>query len=71
VRAVDDALALGDLVHRVNENGTLALKFFDHKAVVDDLFADVNWRPEGLKGNPDNVDGSHYARAKAARLQQK
>ena len=48
----------------------LPRKFFDHKAVVDDLFADVDRRPKGLQGDADNIDRPDHARAEAARLQQ-
>src|SRR5258708_7324848 len=70
VGAVNHALAGRNFIHRVNKNGAFALQFFHHETVVHDLFADVDRRAEGLKGDADDVDGSHYAGAKAARLEQ-
>jgi hypothetical protein len=69
VGAVDDALACGNFVHRVNKNGTFALELLDHKAVVDDLFADVDGRAKGLKRNADNVNRPNHAGAKSAGLE--
>ena len=71
VGAVDDALAVGDFVFAIDEDGALAAQFVDHKAVVDDLFADVNRRAEGFEGDADDVDGAHHAGAEAAGLQEK
>ena len=70
VSAVDDALAVGNFIFAIDEDGALAAEFIDHKAVVDDLFADVDGRTEGLERDADDVDGTDDASAEAARLQQ-
>jgi len=70
VRAVDDALAVGNLVFAVDENRTLAPQFLDHEAVVDNLFAHIDGRAEGLERNANHVDRPYHARAKPARLEQ-
>ena len=69
--AVNDALAGGNFVHGIDENGAFALEFFDDEAVVHDLFADVDGRAKGLKGNANDVDGANHAGAEATGLQQK
>jgi len=70
VGAVDDALAGGDFVHGVDENGAFALELLYHEAVVDDLFTDIDGRAEGLKGDSNDIDGADHAGAEAAGLQQ-
>src|SRR5262249_10928785 len=71
VGAINDTLAFRDFVNRVNEDGALALELFDYKAVVHDLFADVDRRPEGFEGNADDINGADDAGAKASGFQQK
>ena len=68
--AVNHPLPGGHLVHTVDKDRALALQLLDHKAVVHNLFADIDGRPEGFEGNADNIDGPHHARAKASRFQQ-
>lgn len=55
----------------VDEDRALLRQLVYHKAVVDDLFANVNRRAKGLKRNTHNVDRPHYARAETAGLEQK
>ena len=69
VRAVDDALAIGHLVFAIDEDGALTAKFFDHKTVVHDLFADVDRRPECFQGYPHYINRPDYAGAEATWLQ--
>ena len=69
VGAVDDALAVGDFVFAVDEDGAFAAEFVDHKAVVDDFLADVDGRAEGLEGDADDVNGANDAGAEAAGLE--
>ena len=65
---VNDTLAIGNLIHVVDKNGTLLLKFLHHKAVVDNLFTNVNWWPEGFEGNADNINGPHHTGAESPRF---
>ena len=69
VSAVDDALAVGDFVFAVDEDGAFAAEFVDYEAVVDDLLADVDGRAEGFEGDADDVNGADYAGAEAAGLE--
>ena len=69
--AVDDALARRNFLHAIDEDGALGCKLIDHVAIVNNLFAHVNWRAEGFKSDADNIDGAHDSGAKASRLQQK
>src|ERR1700686_518641 len=69
VPAINYPLPIGDLFHAVHEYRALALKFFDYKAVVDDLLAHVDRRPERLKGDPDNINGTDDPGAKTSRFQ--
>jgi len=69
VSAVNDALAVGNFVLAIDEDGALAAEFVNHKAVVYDLFADVDGRPESFEGDADNVNGANDAGAEAAWLQ--
>ena len=71
VRAINDAFAFGDFVHRINENGSLAGKLFNHETVVNDFLAHVNRRPERLEGNADNINRAHHSGTKSSGLQQK
>ena len=70
VRAVNDAFAGGNFVHRIDKDGAFALELFDHKAVVNNLFADVNWRTEGLERDADDIDRPDDAGAESAGLKQ-
>jgi len=38
---------------------------------MDDLFTNIDRRPERIQGNLHNVDRAHHSRTEAARLQQK
>ncbi len=69
--AVNDALAGRDLVDAIDKNCAFGAQLVHHVAVMDDLLADVNRRPEGLERDADDVDGAHHAGAEATRLQQK
>src|SRR6266478_733392 len=71
MRAVNYTLACRDFVNGINKDRTFALKLLDHKAVVDNLFADVDRRTKGLERNTDNINRAHDAGAESARLQQK
>src|SRR5215467_3480209 len=66
VGAINDSLAFGDLVDGIDKDGALALQLLDHKAVVYDLFADVNGWTKGFERNPDNIDRPHHSGAKSA-----
>src|SRR5438045_1694828 len=65
VRTIYDPLAGRHFVDRINKNSAFALKFFNHKTVVDDFFADVNRRPKGLEGDAHNINGADDAGAEA------
>src|SRR5580658_1154513 len=69
--AVDDTHAGGDLVDVVDEDCTLLRQFVHNKAIVDDLLADINGRPEGFKGNLHHINGADNACTEAAGLEQK
>ena len=69
VRAVNDALAIGDFVLAVDKDRALAAQFVHHKAVVDDLLAHVDGRPERLESDADNINGANHSGTKSARLQ--
>ncbi len=71
VGAVNNALTVGDFVHGIDKNGTLALEFFYHKAVVDDFFTHVDGRTKGLERNADDIDGAHHPGAESSGLQKK
>jgi hypothetical protein len=71
VGRVDDALAGGDFLDLVDEDRAFFRQLIDHKAVVDDLPANVNGRAKGVEGDLDNVDGANHAGAKAAGFEQK
>src|SRR5947209_11147864 len=71
VSAINDPLAVWNFVYRVDKDRTFALKFLNHKTVVDNLFADIDWRTKGFERNSDNINRPHNARAESARLQQK
>ena len=59
VSAVDDAFALRHLVDAVDKDRTLAANSFQLlKAVMDDLFTDIDGPPKCLERNPDNVDSA-------------
>jgi hypothetical protein len=70
VGAVNDALAGGDFVNGIDENGAFALELFNHETVVDDFFADVDGRAEGLEGDANDIDGADDASAESAGLEQ-
>jgi hypothetical protein len=71
VRTVNHAFTLGNFVNRVHKNRALTGEFLNHKSVVNDFLPNVDWRPEGLKRNADNVNGTHHAGTKSSWLQQK
>jgi len=71
VSAIDYPLAGRDFVHAVHENRAFALKLLNHKAVVDDFLADVNWRSEGFQGDADDVNGPHHSGAESPGFEQK
>ena len=55
----------------VDKDSTFFRQLVHHKAVMDDLFADVDRGAKGLQRNPDDIDGPHHARAEPAGFQQK
>ena len=63
--AVDDPLAGRDLLDAVHENGALGAQLVHHITVMDDLFAHVNGRSEGLQRNANDVNGAHHTGAEA------
>ena len=69
MRAVDDALAGRNLLDAVHKDGALGAQLVHHITVVDDLFAHVNRRTEGLQGDAHDVNGANHAGAEAPRLQ--
>ena len=69
--AVDDAFAVGDFVFAIDEDCAFAAQFVHDKAVVNDLLADINRRPESLECDADHVNSAHYAGTEASRLEQK
>ena len=66
--AVNHAFAIGNFIHVIYKDGALLLKLLDHKAVVDDLFADIDGRTKGFESDPDDVNGPNHASAKAPRF---
>jgi hypothetical protein len=64
--AVDYALPIRDLIDVVDEDSPLLLKLFDHKAVVDDLFTDIDRRAKSLEGDADDINGPDYTGAEAS-----
>jgi hypothetical protein len=71
VGTVNHAFAFGDLVDGIDENGTLALELLDDEAVVNDLFANVNGRTEGLERDADDVDRANNSGTKTPGFKQK
>jgi hypothetical protein len=69
VSGVDDTLAVWNLVDAIHKNGAFAGKLVYHVAIVHNLFADVDGRAEGVKGDADDVDSADHAGAKAAGLE--
>src|ERR1700678_4053697 len=70
VRAIDDALALGHFFNTVDKNRAFLLQLLDHKAVVDNFFAHINWASKSLERNADNINRPHHPGAESARLQE-
>ena len=60
-------VGFGDLVQLLHKNGAFRLQGLDHVAVVDDLVAHVDGRPELLQRQLDDLDGAVDAGAEAAR----
>src|ERR1700689_1651534 len=71
VSAVDDALAIWNFIFAVDEDGALAAQFIHDKAVVDNLFADVDRRTKGLERDADYINCPHHPGTEPSRLQQK
>ena len=69
MRAVDDALAVGDFIFAVDKDGALAAQLIHNEAVMNNFLADVDWRAEGFEGDANNIDRPDYAGAEAARFQ--
>src|SRR4029077_4816528 len=70
VGAVDYALPFRNFINAINEDGAFLLEFFDHEPVVDDFLADIDWRPERLECDADDVDGTDHPGAKSTGLQE-
>ena len=68
VRGEDDRAAAGHLVELVDEHRAQAAQSLDHVAVVHDLVAHVDRRPEQLERTLDDVDRAVDAGAEAARI---
>ncbi len=66
--AVDNALAIRNLVLAIDEDGALAAEFVDHKAVVNDFLPNINGRTERFEGDADNIDGTDHSGAEPSRL---
>ena len=64
--AEDQQRALRDHVRVVDEDDALVPQPLDHVAVVDDLVAHVDGRPEALEGDLDDLDGPVHTGTKAA-----
>src|SRR5690606_16989557 len=67
VRAEHEQGALGRLGRVLDEDGALGAQRLDHVAVVDDLVADVDGRPEALETLLHDLDGAVDPGAEAAR----
>ena len=70
MRAVDQPLAVRDLVNFIHKNRALALQLLYYIAIVDDLLAHIDRRPKGIQRDPHNVNGPHNSGAKPPGLQQ-
>src|SRR6185312_3561717 len=71
MRGINHALAVRDLFDRINENGAFALQFLYDEAVVDDLLANIDWRPKGFERDAHDIDGTNHPGAEPTGLQQK
>ena len=60
-------LGVRDLVELLDEDRALRLEVLDDVAVVDDLVADIDRRPEPLERQLHDLDGAIDAGAEAAR----
>ena len=67
---IDDALAVGNIVDFVDEDGAFFGQLVHNIAVMDNLAADVDGGAEGFKSDLHDVDGAYDAGAKTARLEQ-
>ena len=69
VGAVNNALAVRHLVLAIDKDRALAAQFLNDKAVVDDLFADINRRPKRLQSNADHINRPHHSGAESPGLE--
>ena len=59
----------GHFLDAINKDGAFGAQLVHHITVVDDLFAHVNRRSEGLQGYANNINGAYHPGAEAPRLQ--
>jgi hypothetical protein len=64
--AEDDACAFGDLVQFVHEDRPEGPQFRYDVEVVNDLFANVDRRPEKIQCDLHNVNGAYHAGAETS-----
>ena len=63
-------VAVGNFRQLFDKNRALPAQFFHHMAVVHDLVAHVNRRPEQLQRAFDHIDGAVHPGAESARIGQ-
>ena len=63
--AIDDTSAFRDFIDIVDKDCALFRQIVDDKSVMNDLPANVNWRPKGLQGNLHHIDGANNASTKS------
>ena len=68
--AVDDALAVRNVIDLVDKDRAFFRQLVHNIAVMNDFTANIDWRAEGFESDFNDIDGTHHAGTKPSWFEQ-